>query len=181
MKKILIAICFLATAFNVNAQDDSTASTAENFNEIKLNALYLVVGALDVTYERTLNEESGVGASLFIPFNNGDDIDFDIDYYFSPYYRLYFGKKYAAGFFIEGFGMLSGYDTTEVNFQNGDPIIRENNSTAFALGIGVGGKWVTNSGFIGELNLGIGRNIINADDFVDDLVGKISIGVGYRF
>ncbi|ARV09981.1 hypothetical protein BTO05_10155 [Winogradskyella sp. PC-19] len=181
MKKTILLLLAVCAMFSVNAQDNSSNDGTQNFNEVKLNALYLVVGALELTYERTLNEESGVGASIFIPYENGDDIDFDINYYFSPYYRLYFGKKYAAGFFVEGFGLLSGYDTTEVNFSSPDPVIREGNSTAFALGIGVGGKWVTNSGFIGELNLGIGRNIINADDFTDDLVGKIAITVGYRF
>lgn len=182
MKKILIALCLVAVAFNANAQENSTTSTTpENFNEIRVNALYLVLGPIDLTYERTLNEESAVGASLFIPFDNGDDIDFDINYYFSPYYRLYFGKKYAAGFFIEGFGMLSSYDKSSFSSVSVNPTIIEENDLAFALGIGVGGKWVTNSGFIGELSFGIGRNIINADDFSDDLVGKISIGIGYRF
>ena len=62
-----------------------------------------------------------------------------------------------------------------------DIVIKEDNTLAFALGIGVGGKWITKSGFVGELNLGLGRNIINVDDFIDDLVGEIGIGVGYRF
>ena len=35
----------------------------------------------------------------------------------------------------------------------------DENVTDFALGIGLGGKWITKSGFIGELNLGIGRNL----------------------
>ena len=180
MKKSILLLVAVFAMFLGNAQDETINEGSQNFNEIKLNGLYLVLGAFEVTYERTLNEESAVGASLFIPFGNDEDIDFNIDFYFSPYYRLYFGKKYAAGFFIEGFGLLSSYDNKDIFISN-DPSIREDNSLAFALGIGVGGKWVTNSGFIGELSLGIGRNIINADDFVDDVVGKINIGVGYRF
>lgn len=181
MKKSILLLVAVFAMFSINAQDNSANDVTQNFNEVKLNALYLVIGALDLTYEHTLNEESGVGASIFIPYENGDDIDFDINYYFSPYYRLYFGKKYAAGFFVEGFGLLSGYDKTNIDFNSINPVISESNSVAFALGIGVGGKWITNSGFVGELNLGIGRNIINADDFTDDLVGKIAITVGYRF
>lgn len=164
---------------NVNAQDDASAtSTSDNFNELKLNALYAVVGVLDLTYERTLNEESGIGLTFAVPFDK--ELDSDINYYVSPYYRFYFGKKYAAGFFLEGFGMLSAYEQTDI-FIGNDVVINEESKLAFALGIGVGGKWVTNGGFIGELSLGVGRNIINADDFIDDVVGKISIGIGYRF
>jgi len=33
----------------------------------------------------------------------------------------------------------------------------------FALGIGFGGKWVTNRGFVGELNLGFGRNLFSTE------------------
>jgi len=44
-----------------------------------------------------------------------------------------------------------------------------------------GGKWITNSGFIGELNVGIGRNVISNDENSDDLVGKIGVSIGYRF
>ncbi len=114
-----------------------------------------------------------------MPFD--DDINEDFNFYLSPYYRFYFGKKYAAGFFIEGFGLLSSYEQTTVDFGPVDPIISEENKLAFALGIGVGGKWVTKSGFIGELGLGIGRNIVNPDDFADSIIGKVSVGVGYRF
>lgn len=180
MKKSILFLLMICAIFSVNAQDNTTDDAPQNFNEIKLNGLYLVLGAAEITYERTINEESAFGASFFIPFDD-DDIDYDINFYFSPYYRFYFGKKYAAGFFLEGFGLLSSYDRLEFDNNGFNPAISENNALAFALGIGVGGKWVTNSGFVGELSLGIGRNIINDDDFNDDLVGKINIGVGYRF
>lgn len=166
---------------SIHAQDkaNNASKAVKNYNEIKLNGLYLVLGALDLTYERTLNEESAFGATVFVPLDS--TIDTDISFYFSPYYRKYFGKKYASGFFIEGFGLLSAYEKRSVFLQGIDLVKKEENNLAFALGLGVGGKWVTNSGFIGELGLGVGRNIINADDFADDLVAKINISVGYRF
>jgi hypothetical protein len=77
--------------------------------------------------------------------------------------------------------LLSSYDRTTIDFSphafDGSPIVREENITDFALGIGVGGKWVTNSGFIGELNLGVGRNLFNADD----VVAKVEVTIGCRF
>ena len=184
MKNTFLAVMLLCTFFWSNAQDTTEANTKqENFNEIKLNGLYLVLGAVELTYERTLSEESAIGASVFLPFD--EDIYDEIDFYFSPYYRLYFGKKYAAGFFIEGFGLLSSINRTVtiVETFSFDQLISESdeNITDFALGIGLGGKWITKSGFLGELNLGVGRNLFNADDFGNDVVGKVGITIGYRF
>lgn len=153
MKKLFFASSLLMVALNLNAQDTQPQENQTNFNEVKLNGLYLVIGAFDVAYERTINEESAFGVDLFLPFDN----DIDINYYVSPYYRFYFGKKYAAGFFVEGFGMLNSIDYERFNSSLSS--FEDENVTDFALGIGLGGKWITKSGFIGELNLGIGRNL----------------------
>ena len=185
MKKILPF--FLAMAMTVTAlSQDQESATDEDLSlrssEIKLNALYLVIGSIDLTYEYLLNEESGLGVTAFIPFD--DDITDDLNYYISPYYRLYFGKKYAAGFFLEGFGMLNSYNETEKFFVDelGFIIGEDRKSkTNFALGVGLGGKWMTKSGFIGELNFGIGRNLIDTNDESFDFVAKIGISFGYRF
>jgi hypothetical protein len=185
MKNILVLTAIVLSVLSLNAQENNTTNetkAAQNFNEIKLNGLFLVVGALEATYERTINEESGVGVSVFIPID--EDIKDDINYYISPYYRLYFGNKYAAGFFVEGFGMLSSIKDYETSFTEGpDPTFEseEVNTTDFALGIGLGGKWITNSGFIGELNFGVGRNLFNTDNNSEDFVAKLGITVGYRF
>ena len=186
MKKLLILSALLLCGLAVNAQDDKTqneVTPSQNFNEVKLNGLYLVLGAIEVTYERTLTENSGVGVSVFLPID--EEINADINYYISPYYRMYFGKKYAAGFFVEGFGLLSSVNRFESSFTTGiDPIFvsEEVTITDFALGIGLGGKWVTNNGFIGELNAGLGRNFNgNNNDGSVDLVGKIGVTIGYRF
>lgn len=155
-------------------EDYATKLENENFNELKLNALFLILGALEVTYERTLNEESGIGVTLFLPFDN--DVSDDVKYYISPYYRFYFGEKYAGGFFLEGFGMLNSTNR-DINLFGGADDFR----TDFALGIGLGGKWLTKSGFIGEINFGIGRNLFNNDDTDYEILGKGGITLGYRF
>ncbi|MBJ6369109.1 DUF3575 domain-containing protein [Snuella sedimenti] len=182
MKKItffLLTFLVFAQSFsqdNVN----STNTDSQNFNELKLNGLFLIAGAIEVSYEKTLNEESGVGVSIFLPFD--DEVKDDINYYLSPYYRFYFGTKYASGFFLEGFGMLNSVNEYYFSSNNNDIITEKNSITDFALGIGLGGKWVTNSGFIGELNLGFGRNLFG--DYNDEsleFVGKAGITLGYRF
>ncbi len=185
MKKILIFTLAIVSSFALNAQENNEIiDTIIKKNEVKLNALFLVLGAFDVTYERLLNEESAVGINVVIPYD--EEVLLDLNYFISPYYRLYFGKKYASGFFLEGFGLLSSINREVFSsFQGIDPIIdariTEETTVNFALGIGIGGKWVTNNGFVGELNLGVGRNIINDKDFDEDFVGKVAITVGYRF
>ncbi|WOD44831.1 DUF3575 domain-containing protein [Hwangdonia lutea] len=180
MKKLLlfplVALFFYSTSFSQNEtqnETDNSAST-QNFNEIKLNGLFLIIGALDVTYERTLNEESGVGISILLPIDN--NVSDDIKYMISPYYRFYFGEKYAGGFFLEGFGMLNSTNR-EINFSNDTYDFR----TDFALGIGLGGKWITKSGFIGELSFGVGRNLFNNKNTDYEIIGKGGISIGYRF
>ncbi len=179
-KTTLLLVLSILLSIPTFSQEQSENNASENFNELKLNGLYLVLGAFDVTYERTINEESAFGLNVFLPFD--DDINDDINYYISPYYRFYFGKKYAAGFFVEGFGMLNSTNNFIFSNNGFDTVLKEENVTDFALGIGLGGKWITSSGFIGELNLGFGRNLFNNNDTSDyELIGKIGISVGYRF
>ena len=51
--------------------------------------------------------------------------------------------------------------------------------TDFALGISVGGKFVTKRGFIAEIYLGIGRDLLGNTDV--EVVGRGGISLGYRF
>ncbi len=186
MKKLcfatLIALLLCNSSFSQENNENSNQNNAQtNFNEIKLNGLFLVLGAFEVTYERTINEESGAGVTVFLPID--DDVSDDINYYISPYYRFYFGKKYAAGFYVEGFGMLNS--TNESLFFtdtiNDDFTGTRKKITDFALGIGIGGKWVTKSGFVGEIGFGVGRNLFNSNDLDYEIIGKGGITLGYRF
>ena len=82
IKKTTFALLVLFTVF---AQAQEKEDTQQNFNELKLNALYAVVGAFEVTYERTLNAESAFGTSVLIPYESEDS---SLNYYLSPYYRF---------------------------------------------------------------------------------------------
>lgn len=179
MKKSILLLILLLSYFVTRAQDEQQIIVGEK-NEVKLNALFMVIGAFEGTYEYLLNDESGVGISVFLPFDK--DIKDDINYYISPYYRFYFGKKYAAGFFLEGFGMLNSVNERIYYYNNGfETTIEENKINDFALGIGLGGKWVTKRGLLGEINVGIGRNLFNTKDYNNEIVAKIGLTVGYRF
>lgn len=170
---LTLALFFSSYLFSQENNDEADNTT--NFNEIKLNGAFLIAGAFEVTYERTVNEESAFGISLFLPFD--DNISDDIKYYISPYYRFYFGKKYAAGFFVEGFGMLNSTDRSLALISgSGDDFV-----TDFALGFATGGKWITKRGFSIELFVGYGRNLFNNDESDFEVIGKAGINLGYRF
>lgn len=150
MKKIiLLLLCSTSITF------------AQEKHEVKLNALTLIAGSgIDVSYEYLINKESSVGIST--AFSTVND-----NYYVLPYYRFYFSKNYAKGFFVEGFGALY-----------------KENETNFALGISVGGKFTTQKGLVAELFLGIGRRINKPkNNYIIDvpIIGRIGISLGYRF
>ena len=181
MKKIVALVCLFVFAFGYSQESQKVDLPK---NEIKGNALFLVAGALEVTYEHLLNEESGVGISLFVPYDNDINVNFSL----TPYYRFYFGKKRAAGFFVEGFGMLNSYtqETYYYAYEDFPPYgtletVTKDNITDFALGFGLGGKWVTNRGFVFEINGGVGRNLFNSSDTDTEIVGRGGITLGYRF
>ena len=83
---------------------------------------------------------------------------------------------------MEGFAMLNSVKE-ETFLDNGNPMIVEDNVTDFALGIGLGGKFMTKRGLVGEVNLGLGRNLFNGSDNEsgNDVVGKLGVSIGYRF
>ena len=183
MKTKLFAILTFLCVMTSQSQNDSIPRNNFGKNEVKLNAVMLLAGALEPSYERNLSQESSVGMSIYIPFAS-ENIDSDINYYVSPFYRIFFGDKYAAGFFLEGFGMLNSTKGRSVEFTNGfDPIRieREEDVTDFALGFGLGGKWMTKGGFVFEVNGGVGRNLFNTDRNEYDFVGKLGFNLGYRF
>lgn len=177
MKKI----CFILAAVLMSNFGFSQEIETPDFkkNELKGNALFLILGSLEITYERILNEESGLGISVSVPI---DKYNWDINFAATGFYRYYFGKKPAAGFFGEAFGMLNNVDDW-VYYENGNEYNYEPKTlTDFALGIGLGGKWVTKKGLILEINAGVGRNLFNSKydrDF--ELIGRGGITVGYRF
>lgn len=192
MKKIVLFLSLMV--FTLGYSQENAVSTlkveeAPTFkkNELKGNAIYLIAGAFDVTYERLISEESGVGASLFIAFTD----DWTQRFSLTGFYRYYFGKKPAQGFFVEGFGSLNQFDNTDGSnyYYDGydpgyyDDTYNEDVITDFALGFGLGSKWVTKKGFVFEFYGGIGRNLFNdeSQDYETQIIGRGGINLGYRF
>lgn len=175
MKHFTLFLVLAITSLQFTAQEKDEFKYPQDINkkhELKINALTLLAAKwIDVSYERLIDEESSYGIAATI---NTDTEESDLKYSLTPYYRRYFSGKFARGFFVEGFGMLFGANDT--GFFSSEP---DNSETGFALGISVGGKFVSKKGFTTELLLGIGRNF--ADSQHNEAVGRIGISLGYRF
>ena len=176
--KSLVCICIIfLSVYICKAQDNDDLPSK---NELKTNISNLILFSFaDIAYERLPNEDSSFGIALLLNLDQGSDQGLDNSRQFSitPYYRQYFSNSYAKGFFIEGFGMYNTGDNR--NFFGGDIII-DTDYSDFALGISLGGKFVTKSGFTAEIFGGLGRNLLNAD-ISPDFVGRGGVSIGYRF
>ena len=181
----LVLLCFCSII--TNAQEDSIPQDSNKKNEITLNALTLVAsGWIDVSYEYLINKESSFGVDLQFGFDENSDFDSYRNFSITPNYRVYFSNTYAKGFFIEGFGMLHRYKDFYYDYDYSTGYGNEKNIIEFSLGVAVGGKWVTKSGFVTEIFGGIGRNILNNkndDEFYDPLrvAGRVGVSIGKRF
>lgn len=174
MKK-LVLIVSLFCAVSTFAQTADEMKQAPPKHEVKGNALFLVFGIFEAGYERLLNEESGIGIVGTVPLRS----DVDLNYAIEGYYRYYFGEKYAAGFFAEGFAMLNNSrDEYTIPFSWA---VQTKTYTDLAMGIGIGGKWVSKRGVLLELNVGFGRQLFHGSERSTEFIGKGGITVGYRF
>ncbi len=96
MKKLLLGITLILGTLSINAQE----TEKQRKNDILADPVLLIaVPMANVSYERLLSENKGIGVNAMITLDPEDDRFTQ----FSAFYRMYFGKKYASGFFLEGF------------------------------------------------------------------------------
>ena len=125
---------------------------------------------------------------MYIVTTTADTENDYISFSLTPYYRFYFGKKPATGFFFEGFGMYNAAQTSDyysTNYNNGyfNSTIKGEKISDFALGFGLGGKWMTRKGIVFELSGGVGRSLLNEKNNTigTKIVDRGALSVGYRF
>ncbi|WP_037321644.1 hypothetical protein [Salegentibacter sp. Hel_I_6] len=192
MKNLFLVAFLLISSINF-AQDSQTNETTEpekrdiTQNELSIGALNLVAfGALDLTYERIIDQNSSWAVEAFIKALDRDNESindaFYKDFSLTGKYKYFFGERYARGFYVHGFGMLSSgeYESNyyyDSNSYNG--YYEYEDYTDFALGFGVGGKFVSSGGFFLDLGTGIGRNLLNNDS--PTIVGQFNVNLGFRF
>ena len=183
MKNFITTILIFVTVVSFAQEEEKN----ERSNEVKLNVFNtLIFKSLDFTYEYLLNNESAVGISLLVNLNNefSEGPTYNETFAITPYYRHFFSRKQAMGFFIEAFGM---YNTQKVDdyvyydyFE--EPTVTVSKSNNFALGFAIGGKFVSSKGFVFEFFGGIGRNLFVSNDYTStEFVPRLGISLGYRF
>lgn len=163
-------------------------------NEVGVNVLnVLLFGALDVSYERLLSNHSSLAFEMFSKVfnkNEGEDVDlskaYAKDFSLTTKFKYFLDEEKAArGLYAEAFGMFSnGMNERKVTRQNPTTGATEEvevdlEFTDFALGIGVGGKFVSKQGFLIDVSFGLGRNLFHRDS--PDIVIMPAISAGYRF
>lgn len=163
MKLHLLVFLFCLSTITYSQESKEPESIK---NEVKVNAAYLLGGFPEFSYARILNDESALGISIAFSL----DSDINYNFFITPYYRFYFGKKRAAGFFIEGNTSLF----TEESGSGSDEF-------GFGAGFSIGGKLISKSKkWTGELLLGIVRNFVNTD-IISVAYPRFGVSVGRRF
>ncbi|WP_228027851.1 DUF3575 domain-containing protein [Costertonia aggregata] len=147
----------------------------ENDHEIKLNiGLFLATTTVEGSYEYFLNQDVSIGGTLYA---DNDAADYNGNFGIGPNVRAYFGYRPRSGFFAEAFGL---YYTGEEETQNNTAQPSRDYNT-FALGLGIGNKWVTRSQkFSLEINAGLGRNV-KTEEFQNTFMYRAGLSLGFRF
>lgn len=200
MKTTTLTILILLTftfGFSQTGYDDFTVDSPKN--EFQLNIFNLLIfSALDVNYERIVDDESSFGVSMMFSLNGTDRFkNYNDPYYFegfnlSPYYRIYFGRKPNAGFFAETFAMYSKghYDyyfysndeschdcITIDEWYGGSHKIKP--FTEFGVGFAVGIKFLTRRHFSISAYGGVARNFLTTHG--PSVAPKVGISLGRRW
>lgn len=183
MKNFLLCL-FLCFSLNAFSQDYDPDKRDVAKNELSIGALNLVIfGALDLAYERILTESSSWALEAFIlALNENSSNVADIysrDFSLTGKYKYFFGKGTASGLYANGFAMYNRGEFEE-QLNGTEPVSTQTkNYSDFALGFGVGGKFVAKGGFFVDLGAGLGRNLFNSDS--PTIVGQINVNLGMRF
>lgn len=176
MKKLtfLLVITFTLT---LNSQDSLPSNYPKN--EIKLNVLYSLLGLPELTYERTLNQFSSIGASVFYGVASNTNVGIGV----FPFYRWYFGqKKPVCGFFLEGNAGIYAQDVTRFYYGPTFGYFSTKKEIQGGLGLGLGGKFEVQKVWTAELLCGFGRNFLNSGNQKEnEAYPRIGISIGRRF
>lgn len=183
LKHVILSIVIISIAsLNAKAQVNTETKDVTKFeitpqNELSINALYLLLGAFEVRYEYLLNENSSIGASGLYTYDDGL---WDYKYNLNGFYRHYFGKKYAGGFYGEFFLSYNGIEHYYYYSNNGSLSWNENASHNLGAGFAFGTKLISKDNLLLDIGTGLSRNFISSG-YDDWLVPRFNISFGYRF
>ena len=182
-KWMLTAAALLLSASFASSAKAQQVLTEGPLNEVKINLPMALAGNIELSYDRILLEDLSLGVAASAAWEDS----YPYKYAVMPYTRWFFWKHRGqdefpgAGFFIEVNAGFFGCKYTK-NTTVGLKIDSEDaNGFGAGLGLGIGWKWISKSGFVGEIYTGAGRNFVSATK--DDVPAYIRSGIslGYRF
>ncbi len=172
--KNVVGILAIIFAIGTASAQEIESNTAGR-NEIKGNLGYIPFEIAELSYERILSKHIGIGLSGAYVF--ADNLVYRG--WVLPYFRYYVAEnREAEGFFLEGHSGVIFTSDTEQDF-NLASFGEEIKGANFGFGISVGGKFVSSGGFVGEINLGIGREF--NDETSTEIYPRAGMTFGYQF
>lgn len=164
MKTLIIAVFAVLASTSLFAQQNTTATPTQTVkltpkNEIKINLAMTIAGIPELSYERFLTDNTGLGVAVGI--GTGSPRDVKIRTTTMPYFRVYFGKQPITGLFLEANTNFTSqrdiYDN--ITWKDGQSIITTHDEKTFNFGTGaaLGFKIKTRNGFGAEAHAGGGR------------------------
>jgi len=186
-KKLIICLSFCVIALNLFSQENTSSTVTyttvnqRDDNELRINLATSIIGFPELNYERFIEDNMGVGLAGSVSLEKIEDMS--MRWYALPYYRLYFGKKKASGFFIEGNMALLGqkenhYESYFVNNTYVQGPLYTTSKTNFGFGGAIGVKLLARNGFTGEVYAGGGRLF---GDYLNGAYPRIGVCIGKRF
>lgn len=182
---MIFGLCSMLGYSQTNNNDNKETKSNDKVlgkNEIKLNLPYFIAGIPEISYERIIDETSATGVSLAIAVDKPENLN--VRFIVTPYYRLYFGKGRAKGFFIEGNAAVLGQKSFTVMYDYNTSTYSNANSSTTNIGFGaaIGAKFLNKNGYIGEIYTGGGR-LFGVPDNYDYMQGfpRVGISIGKRF
>lgn len=181
-----VFLLFYTGQINAQMEKDSIPTYTKEWN---INAFNLLIfQALDVSFEKYIDDESSFGFSALVSLAGDNRFDNSAPYYYetaalSPYYRIYFGRGSNTGFFIEAFGSLS-FGEYDSYLTNNPPAYSSSydpyeSFTEVGLGFAIGGKFNTKKKYTLSVIAGAARNFISKDG--PGAIPRIGITIGKRF
>ncbi len=158
-KWMLAAAALLLSASFSSSAKAQKVLTEGPLNEVKINLPMALAGNIELSYDRILLEDLSLGVAASAAWEDS----YPYKYAVVPYTRWFFWKHRGqdefpgAGFFIEVnagfFGCKYTKNYTVSNGLNGGLNIdsKDANGLGAGLGLGIGWKWISKSGFVGEI------------------------------
>jgi hypothetical protein len=195
MKKyfIIASLLLLNESFSQTPEQPTTTTTGQNTvssettkpsifvkkHEVRVGGIKLLAGPiLEASYEYIYSKDFTYGSSILVSAYDGISPE---EFSITPFARFYFTEKkeYGAyGVFVEGFAKYFRGKYEPYTYWNSAQVVSKISGTA--IGLSLGRKWISNSGFVLELAVGYGRTLGGSTEEIPG-VFRGDLSIGYRF